>query len=95
MSCGRWPRSAATSYDQTVLANALLPIRAEGGLAVGNDRVVPHLLLAGRDDGRLAALAAAHPEVPIYTAAIDARLNEHGYIVPGLGDAGDRLYGTK
>jgi len=43
----------------------------------------------------IAALAAAHPEVPIYTAAIDARLNEHGYIVPGLGDAGDRLYGTK
>jgi uracil phosphoribosyltransferase len=43
----------------------------------------------------IAALAAAHPEVPIYTAAIDARLNEHGYIVPGLGDAGDRMYGTK
>ena len=43
----------------------------------------------------IAALAAAHPEVPIYTAAIDTRLNEHGYIVPGLGDAGDRMYGTK
>ena len=43
----------------------------------------------------IAALTAAHPEVPIYTAAIDARLNEHGYIVPGLGDAGDRMYGTK
>lgn len=36
-----------------------------------------------------------HPDVPIYTAAIDECLNEHGYIVPGLGDAGDRLYGTK
>ena len=36
-----------------------------------------------------------HPEVPVYTAAIDSRLDEHGYIVPGLGDAGDRLYGTK
>ena len=35
------------------------------------------------------------PEVPIYTAAIDKYLNDHGYIVPGLGDAGDRLYGTK
>jgi uracil phosphoribosyltransferase len=33
--------------------------------------------------------------VPVYTAAIDRRLNEHGYIVPGLGDAGDRLFGTK
>ena len=37
----------------------------------------------------------AHPDVPIYTAAIDSHLNEKGYIVPGLGDAGDRLYGTK
>src|SRR5690606_7402301 len=37
----------------------------------------------------------AHPDVPVYTAAIDSRLNELGYIVPGLGDAGDRMYGTK
>lgn len=36
-----------------------------------------------------------HPDVPIYTAAIDQRLDEHGYIVPGLGDAGDRLFGTR
>jgi uracil phosphoribosyltransferase len=36
-----------------------------------------------------------HPDVPIYTAAIDERLDEHGYIVPGLGDAGDRLFGTQ
>ena len=43
----------------------------------------------------LAALQEAHPDVHIYTAAIDVRLNEHGYIVPGLGDAGDRMYGTK
>jgi uracil phosphoribosyltransferase len=38
---------------------------------------------------------AAHPDVPIFTAAIDSHLNDHGYIVPGLGDAGDRMYGTK
>jgi uracil phosphoribosyltransferase len=38
---------------------------------------------------------AAHPDVQVYTAAVDQRLNDHGYIVPGLGDAGDRLYGTK
>ncbi len=37
----------------------------------------------------------AHPDVPVYTAAIDRELNSHGYIVPGLGDAGDRLFGTK
>lgn len=36
-----------------------------------------------------------HPDIPIYTAAIDQRLDDHGYIIPGLGDAGDRLYGTK
>jgi uracil phosphoribosyltransferase len=41
------------------------------------------------------ALRERHPDVPIYTAAIDERLNDHGYIVPGLGDAGDRLYGTR
>ena len=41
------------------------------------------------------ALRAAHPDVPIWTAAIDATLNAHGYIVPGLGDAGDRTYGTR
>jgi len=40
-------------------------------------------------------LQKAHPDVPIYTAAVDKYLNDHGYIVPGLGDAGDRLYGTK
>lgn len=39
--------------------------------------------------------SAAHPDVPIYTAAIDSHLNDLGYIVPGLGDAGDRMYGTK
>ena len=37
----------------------------------------------------------AHPDVPVFTASIDERLNEKGYIVPGLGDAGDRMYGTK
>lgn len=40
-------------------------------------------------------LHEVHPDVPIYTPAIDERLNDHGYIVPGLGDAGDRLFGTK
>jgi uracil phosphoribosyltransferase len=38
---------------------------------------------------------AAHPDVPVYTAAIDRELNDHGYIQPGLGDAGDRIFGTK
>jgi uracil phosphoribosyltransferase len=38
---------------------------------------------------------AAHPDVPIFTAALDRALNDHGYIMPGLGDAGDRIYGTR
>jgi uracil phosphoribosyltransferase len=40
-------------------------------------------------------LQSAHPDVPIYTAAIDRELDDHGYILPGLGDAGDRIFGTK
>ncbi|MFM2347533.1 MAG: hypothetical protein RL654_2286 [Pseudomonadota bacterium] len=43
----------------------------------------------------LAHFHEAHPDVPVYTAAIDRQLNDHGYIVPGLGDAGDRMFGTK
>ncbi|MFC3691503.1 uracil phosphoribosyltransferase [Chenggangzhangella methanolivorans] len=76
-------------------------------LATGNSAVdaVQELKDAGAKDLRFLCLLAApegiarfeavHPEVPVYTAAIDEKLNEHGYIVPGLGDAGDRLYGTK
>ena len=43
----------------------------------------------------IAKFTAAHPDVPVFTASIDSHLNEKGYIVPGLGDAGDRMYGTK
>ena len=43
----------------------------------------------------IAKFTTAHPDVPVWTAAIDSHLNDHGYIVPGLGDAGDRMYGTK
>jgi len=43
----------------------------------------------------IANFHAHHPDVPVYTAAIDRQLDEHGYIVPGLGDAGDRIFGTK
>jgi len=43
----------------------------------------------------VSALQKAHPDVAIYTAAVDRQLNDHGYILPGLGDAGDRIYGTK
>ena len=76
-------------------------------LATGNSAVaaVDRLKEHGASAVRLACLLAApegldrftacHPDVSVVTAAIDSHLNEHGYIVPGLGDAGDRLYGTK
>ncbi|MDH3742952.1 MAG: uracil phosphoribosyltransferase, partial [Hyphomicrobiales bacterium] len=41
------------------------------------------------------ALGKSHPDVKVFTAAIDSHLNDHGYILPGLGDAGDRMFGTK
>ena len=50
--------------------------------------------LGGAPEG-VKAVEEAHPEVDIYLAALDEKLNEHGYIVPGLGDAGDRIFGTK
>ena len=53
-----------------------------------------YLCLLAAPEG-IKRFTAAHPDVPIVTAAIDRHLNEKGYIVPGLGDAGDRMYGTK
>ena len=76
-------------------------------LATGNSAVaaIRRLKEAEAEDIRLlcllaapegiAAVQTAHPDVRIFTAAVDERLNENGYIVPGLGDAGDRMYGTK
>jgi uracil phosphoribosyltransferase len=57
----------------------------------GDDQVV--CLLAAPEG--IKVLQAAHPDVPIFTAAVDDHLNDHGYIIPGLGDAGDRMFGTK
>ncbi len=57
-------------------------------------RNIRFLCLLAAPEG-VARMREAHPDVPIVTAAIDERLNEHGYIVPGLGDAGDRMFGTK
>jgi uracil phosphoribosyltransferase len=76
-------------------------------LATGNSAVaaVDRLKRVGPRSIRLVCLVAApegvatftksHPDVPVYTAAIDRQLNDHGYILPGLGDAGDRIFGTK
>ncbi|TRN62955.1 uracil phosphoribosyltransferase [Pseudomonas syringae] len=63
---------------------------AEEGWLQGNPRHG-----SGRAPEGIAAVEQAHPDVMIYTASIDERLNEHGYIIPGLGDAGDKIFGTK
>jgi uracil phosphoribosyltransferase len=52
------------------------------------------LFLVAAPEG-LKAVQDAHPDVEIYAAAIDEKLNEHGYILPGLGDAGDKIFGTR
>jgi len=57
-------------------------------------RSIKFVCLLAAPEG-IAKLQQAHPDVPIYTAAIDRQLNSHGYILPGLGDAGDRIFGTK
>ncbi|MEL6264343.1 MAG: uracil phosphoribosyltransferase [Pseudomonadota bacterium] len=57
-------------------------------------RSIKFLCLLAAPEG-IATLTADHPDVPIFTAAVDARLDDHGYIRPGLGDAGDRMFGTK
>ena len=57
-------------------------------------RTLRFLCLLAAPEG-IARMKSAHPDVPIVTAAVDSHLNDHGYIVPGLGDAGDRMFGTK
>jgi uracil phosphoribosyltransferase len=57
-------------------------------------RVIKLVSIVGAPEG-VARIEKDHPDVQIYLAALDEKLNEHGYIVPGLGDAGDRLFGTK
>ena len=69
-------------------------IAAVDRLKDANARNLKMVCLLAVPEG-IEAFHAAHPEVPLFTAAIDQRLNDHAYIVPGLGDAGDRLYGTR
>ena len=84
-----------------------LVIAVDPMLATGNSSVaaidllkqagatnIRFLCLLAAPEG-IARMRAAHPDVPIVTAAIDSHLNDRGYIVPGLGDAGDRMFGTK
>lgn len=78
------------------------PMLATGGSAIDavsqikkrNPRSIRFLCIIAAPEG-IEAFGKVHPDVPIYSAALDEKLNENGYIVPGLGDAGDRIFGTK
>ena len=77
------------------------PMLATGNTAIAavtrikqcHPRSIKFMCLLGCPEG-INALYQAHPDVPVFTAAIDRELNDHGYILPGLGDAGDRTFGT-
>ncbi len=77
-----------------MLATANSSIAAVTRLKEGGAKNIRFVCLLAAPEG-IDAFAKAHPDVPIYTAAIDDHLDDHSYIVPGLGDAGDRIYGTK
>lgn len=84
------------------LALIVDPMLATGGSLIATidllqrngAKQVRALCLVAAPEG-VAALEKAHPEVDVYVAAIDHHLNEHGYIIPGLGDAGDKIFGTR
>ncbi len=96
---GYYQRLADRMEQRTALL--IDPMLATGGSAIAavtmlkaaGCRRIKALFLVAAPEG-LQALEAAHPDIEVYVAAIDRGLNEHGYILPGLGDAGDRLFGT-
>ncbi len=98
---GRLPTGALTGPQSIDVCLLLDPMLATGGSAVaavdilkrwGSPRIKYVGLIAAPEG--VQTLSAAHPDVDIHVAAVDDHLNEHGYIVPGLGDAGDRQFGT-
>ena len=77
-----------------MLATANSSIAAVERLKQGGAKRMKFVCLLAAPEG-VKAFNEAHPDVPIFTAAVDRQLNDHGYILPGLGDAGDRIYGTR
>ena len=77
-----------------MLATGNSAVAAIDRLKVLKPKSIKFLCLLTCPEG-IATMKKAHPDVPIYTAAIDRQLNDHGYILPGLGDAGDRIFGTQ
>ena len=77
-----------------MLATGNSAVAAIDRVKVLKPRSIKFLCLLTCPEG-VRTLGEAHPDVPIYTAAVDRQLNDHGYILPGLGDAGDRIFGTQ
>jgi uracil phosphoribosyltransferase len=77
-----------------MLATAGTLVAAVDMLKAAGCRRIKGLFLVAAPEG-LRRIEATHPDVEIYTASIDQRLNDKGYILPGLGDAGDKIFGTK
>ena len=101
LECVEYYFKAPADMDERLVV-VIDPMLATGNTAIA---AVDRLKEAGARRIRMACLLASpeglskflghHPEVQIWTAAVDERLNDHGYILPGLGDAGDRMYGTR
>ncbi|HKY41312.1 MAG TPA: uracil phosphoribosyltransferase [Polyangiaceae bacterium] len=77
-----------------MLATGNSAVAAVERVKTASPRSIKFVCLLAAPEG-LSNLHEAHPEVPVFTASIDEGLDDHGYIIPGLGDAGDRLFGTK
>jgi uracil phosphoribosyltransferase len=77
-----------------MLATGGSAVAAVGALKSAGARRIRFLCLVAAPEG-VQAMLEAHPDVPVYTATLDRQLNDQGYILPGLGDAGDRLFGTR
>lgn len=90
---GRMDERIALIVDPMLATAGTLIATVEMLKAAGCKRIKGLFLVAAPEG--LARLEASHPDVEIYTASIDKRLNENGYILPGLGDAGDKIFGTK
>ena len=99
------PHEYYAKFPDTIVDSIVLvvdPMLATGGSAIAAIEMlkkrgckdIRYVGLVGAPEG-IEALSKAHPDVDIYLASQDEKLNEHGYIVPGLGDCGDRLFGTK
>jgi len=79
---------------EPLLATGNSAIAAVDRVVAGRPKSVRFVCILAAPEG-VANFHDAHPEVPIFTAGVDERLDEHGYILPGLGDAGDRMFGTQ